>query len=147
MSVMVAQGLEVVYGQIEAHLRALRLPGVLARYRASAEEMGLTEEAYRWLEEVLAAERASREEHRLARNLQAARMPVIKELGSFDFAAQPSVSRPRVLALAEGQFIAAHESVILAGVPGTGNYAKPSVMQRSGARVATLLSSAPAHLA
>ncbi len=109
--------------------------------------MGLTEEAYRWLEEVLAAERASREEHRLARNLQAARMPVIKELGSFDFAAQPSVSRPRVLALAEGQFIAAHESVILAGVPGTGNYAKPSVMQRSGARVATLLSSAPAHLA
>jgi len=63
---------------------------------------------------------ASREEHRLARNLRAARFPVLKELAGFDFTAQPSLPKAKVEALATGQFVAAHEVVILVGNPGTG---------------------------
>jgi DNA replication protein DnaC len=106
--------------RIDGHLRALHLPGMLARYRGLAEDLGMPPAAYGWLEGALAAERASRDEHRLARNLKAARFPVVKELAGFDFTAQPSVSKARVEALASGQFIAAHEAVILVGNPGTG---------------------------
>ncbi len=118
MSELLAE--DLVCTRIDAHLRALHLPGMLARYRGLAEEAGLIPEAYVWLEGALAAERASRDEHRLARNLKAARFPVIRELAGFDFAAQPSVPKTRVDTLAAGQFVAAHEVVILVGNPGTG---------------------------
>ena len=74
MSALLAE--DLVCTRIDAHLRALHLPGMLARYRGLAEEAGLIPEAYVWLEGALAAERASRDEHRLARNLKAARFPV-----------------------------------------------------------------------
>ncbi len=120
MTGIVAAEIETACARIDVRLRALRLPGALTRYRSLAAELRVPPEAYGWLEAALAAELASRDEHRLARNLQAARFPVIKELASFDFAAQPSVPKARVEALAGGQFIAAHEVVILAGNPGTG---------------------------
>ncbi len=120
MSALAAEDLDLVCTRIDAHLRALHLPGTLARYRGLAEELGVPAGAYGWLEGALAAELTSRDEHRLARNLKAARFPVIKELASFDFAAQPSVPKTKVEALAGGQFIAAHEVAILVGNPGTG---------------------------
>lgn len=119
MSIL-APATDAVCLRIESHLRTLRLPGMLARYRGLAEDLEMPEGAYDWLEESLAAETASRDERRLARNLKAAHFPMIKELVSFDFAAQPSVPKARMQALATGQFIAAHEVVILVGGPGTG---------------------------
>jgi DNA replication protein DnaC len=106
--------------RIDAHLAALHLPGALACYRELAGEVGATEPALRLLEGALAAEMASRAQHRYDRNLRAARLPVVKELAAFDYAAIPSIPRARLEELAGGQFIAAHESVILVGNPGTG---------------------------
>lgn len=65
----------------------------------------------------LAAEVASRAEHRLASRLRAARFAAEK---SFDFALQPSLEKARVLALGRAEFIAAKEYVVCLGRSGTG---------------------------
>lgn len=43
-----------------------------------------------------------------------------KDLDSYDFAAMPSVSKPKILELARGEWIEQHLNVILVGAPGTG---------------------------
>jgi len=111
---------EGLRGRVDAWLHALRLPGAAARYRSLAEESGVGEDALRFLEGVLAAELESRELRRYQRNLRAARFPVIKELGAFDFSAVPGLPKARVEELATGRFVSAHECVILVGNPGTG---------------------------
>ncbi len=120
MNVIESSGDEGLRGRVDAWLHALRLPGAAARYRSLAEESDAGEDALRFLEGVLAAELESRELRRYQRNLRAARFPVIKELGAFDFSAIPSLSKPRVEELATGRFVGAHECVILVGNPGTG---------------------------
>ena len=111
---------EALCGRIDLHLRALHLPGALGQYRELVRELELDDRALRLLDGALAAELDSRELHRYQRNLRAARFPVVKELGAFDFAAIPALSKDRVDELATGRFIAAHEAVILVGNPGTG---------------------------
>lgn len=111
---------EAICGRIDAHLRALHLPGALSRYRDLACELELDDRALRLLDGALAAEMDSRELHRYERNLRAARFPVVKDLAAFDFTVVPSLSKERVDELATGRFIAAHEAVILVGNPGTG---------------------------
>ena len=98
----------------------LHLPGALARHRELAEELGTDERGLRLLDGMLAAELATREQHRYDRNLRAARFPVVKELSCFDCTALPTVQRARVEELATGRFIGAHETVLLVGNPGTG---------------------------
>lgn len=111
---------EALLGRIDARFRALHMPGARQSYRALAQETGVDERALTFLEGVLSAELEARELHRYERNLRAARFPVVKELGAFDFAAIPSLSKARVEELVTGRFIPAHESVILIGNPGTG---------------------------
>jgi DNA replication protein DnaC len=120
VSAVASAAAEAVCARIETQLRALRLPGALARYRELAAELGCDAQALRLLDGVLAAEIDSRELHRYQNNLRAARFPVVKELGGFDFTAMPSLDRARVDELATGRFIRAHEAVILIGNPGTG---------------------------
>ncbi len=117
---MSSEGREAIRGRIDAQLRALHLPGALARHRDLAAELGTDERALCLLDGVLAAELASREQNRYDRNLRAARFPVVKELAGFDFTAIPTVPRARVEDLATGRFIAARETVLLVGNPGTG---------------------------
>ncbi|MDE3075362.1 MAG: IS21-like element helper ATPase IstB [Chloroflexota bacterium] len=111
---------EALCGRLDARLHTLHLPGVLQRYRELAAEVGLDERSLHWLDGCLQAELELRELHRYERNLKAARFPVIKELADFDFTAIPSVSKAQVEELASGRFIAAHETVLLVGQPGTG---------------------------
>ena len=120
MSVAQAFDDEGLWGRIDAWLHALRLPGAVARCRSLAQEMGAGEESLRFLEGVLAAELDSREIRRYQRNLRAARFPMVKELGGFDFTAMPCLPKARVEELAACRFVAAHECVILVGNPGTG---------------------------
>ena len=46
--------------------------------------------------------------------------PEVKALDRFDFAAIPSLNKPKVLALSQGEFIKPRENVLLIGNPGTG---------------------------
>lgn len=107
---------EAVMARIDAHLRALRLPGALSAYHDLQPDEG----SLRFLADVLAAELRVRETHRLERNLRQARFPVLKELSAFDFAALPTLRKPQVDELATCAFIPAKESVLLVGNPGTG---------------------------
>lgn len=106
--------------RVEARLRALHLPGALQRYRDLQAELELDERSLQFLEGCLQAEMDSRELHRYERNLRAARFPVVKELGGFDFTAIPSLAKAKVDELATGRFITAHETVLLVGNSGTG---------------------------
>jgi len=63
---------------------------------------------------------AHRERNRHARRIQAARFPSLKELADFDFSAVPNLSKPAILELARGDYIARAENLILVGEPGVG---------------------------
>src|SRR5207245_1125940 len=61
-----------------------------------------------------------RERKAAERRLKAARFPTLKTLGSFDFAARPSVNKVLVAELARCEFIDRRENVLFVGNPGTG---------------------------
>jgi len=106
---------------VEIHCRELRLPGLRRAFRPIAREALVAGQDYTaFLAACLTQELQARREHRLERNLRQARFPAIKTLDAFDFACLPELPRARVMALADGPFIAAHENVVLLGPTGTG---------------------------
>jgi len=64
--------------------------------------------------------RCERERKAAERRLKAARLPSLKSLESFDFAARPSVNKVLIAELARGEFIDRRENVLFVGNPGTG---------------------------
>ena len=83
---------------------------------AARRELNLRE-ALRFLCE---REIARKDERRVTMGMKLAKFPAIRELGGFDFAAQPSVNEEQIRDLATGRFIAHGESVLLLGPPGVG---------------------------
>ena len=63
---------------------------------------------------------AREDEWRITMAMKLAKFPVVRELGGFDFRAQPSVDEARIRDLATGRFIANGESVLFLGPPGVG---------------------------
>jgi len=61
-----------------------------------------------------------RENNRIQRGIRQAGFPVIKTIESFDFLAIPSLNKPRVLKLMQGEYIRRRENVILIGNSGVG---------------------------
>jgi DNA replication protein DnaC len=103
------------------HLKALKLPTMTAECekvaarcaRENVDHLG-------FLLQLAELELLQREQRAAARRLKAARFPTPKELGSFDFAAAPSVNRPMILELMRCEFIERRENVLLIGGSGTG---------------------------
>ena len=71
---------------------------------------------------VLLCEReiARKDERRIEMGLSIARLPFVRDLASFDFAAQPSLDPRQIRELATGRFVASADSVLLLGPPGVG---------------------------
>ena len=63
---------------------------------------------------------ARKDERRITMAMKLAKFPVVRELGGFDFRAQPSVDEAQIRDLATGRFIANGESVLFLGPPGVG---------------------------
>src|SRR5262249_36148944 len=106
---------------LKHHLKALRLPTVLAEceqgaQRAAAENV----DHLAFLLQVCESELIERERKAAERRLKAARFPAAKTLDAFDFAARPSVNKPLVLDLVRGDYLTRHENVLLVGPSGTG---------------------------
>jgi DNA replication protein DnaC len=77
--------------------------------------------AARTLAALLEHEIAERAQRRIARHLLEARLPPGKTLDGFDFAAVSSLSKARVVALAEGDaWLAQGTNILLFGPPGVG---------------------------
>jgi DNA replication protein DnaC len=76
--------------------------------------------AHLFLERLLDAERAGREERRVRMMLKTSKIPTGQTLENFDFAFQPAIERSRVETLATGAWIRNAEVVLLQGPPGVG---------------------------
>jgi len=106
---------------VTTYLKQLRLSRMardcesLAR---EAEQRGLGYLGY--LQALLEAEVAHRQEQRLRQRLKAAAFPYQKRLEDFDFSLVPCVSKTRLLELAQGAFLAAHDNVLFIGPSGIG---------------------------
>jgi DNA replication protein DnaC len=107
--------------RIDAALKTLHMPGARRAWRPLASEAGAPGPALTaYLAALLDEELQNRAENVLRQRLRQARFPVTKTLDGFDFAAQPSVDKATVLALARGDFIRAHHNAVFVGGTGTG---------------------------
>ena len=106
---------------LESYLKQLGLPAFSQQYRRLAADATRTQASYeQYLFALVEQEVLKREQQRLQRLMRAARFPVLRDLADFDFAAIPSLNHQQILALAQGHYIPAAESVLLIGNPGLG---------------------------
>lgn len=106
---------------LKHHLKALKLPTMLAEcekisQRCAAE--GADHLAF--LLQLVELELIERERKAAERRLKAARFPTVKLLDEFDFSARPSVNKPLVLELMQGEYLDRWENILLVGPSGTG---------------------------
>jgi len=106
---------------LESYLKDLRLPGFLRNYRMFAKDAAQANLGYdRYLLSFAEQEIMQRDKNRQARLIKLARFPLLKELADFDFSCVPSLSKPRVLDLAQGGYIRQAEPILMVGNPGLG---------------------------
>jgi len=106
---------------LEHHLKALRLPTILREYAPVAAACTADKADYaNYLLRLTERELLDRERRAADRRLKTARLPVMKTVDTFDFAAQPSVNETLVRELLRGEYIDGHENVLIVGNSGTG---------------------------
>lgn len=112
---------EVVTAQVKLYAKELKMPGLAAAFEEIVRDgQKAGRDPLEALAACLAAEVASRAEHRLAARIKAARFPALKSFESFDFSLVPSLEKARVLDLGSGAFTAAKENIVCLGPSGTG---------------------------
>jgi DNA replication protein DnaC len=102
-------------------LKELHLPTVRACYGQEADrarQESLTYEHY--LAEVMEREREVRRQNRVQRLLRESKLPLEKNLASFETGRLPSVLAVQLNALLEGSFVDRSENVLAFGNPGSG---------------------------
>lgn len=106
---------------LESYLKQLNLTTFLRHYQSFAEDAAQSNQGYlRFLLALAEAEVKQRDLNGQRRRLQEARFPVHKTFQDFDFSAIPSLNQQRLLHLAQGDYIAKTEPIILLGNPGLG---------------------------
>lgn len=106
---------------LKHHLKALRLPTVLAECEKVAKQCADDNvDHLGFLLNLLELELIERDRKASERRLKAARFPAPKTLDEFDFAARPSVNKPQLLDLVRGDYVTKRENVLLVGPSGTG---------------------------
>lgn len=106
---------------LEEYLRALKLPTFLKNYQAFAQDAARSGQSYeRFLFGLSKEEVIQQQADRVERAIARAKFPVLKELSSFDFSVVGGISKHRVVELAQGDYLAKKESIILIGNPGLG---------------------------
>jgi DNA replication protein DnaC len=106
---------------LEHHLRALKLPTVLREYVPVAAACRQEKADYAtYLLRLTERELLDRERRAADRRLQAAKLPVVKTLDTFEFDCQPSLNEALVRELMRGQYLSDHENVLIVGNSGTG---------------------------
>jgi DNA replication protein DnaC len=105
-----------------AHLfRALKAPAAARALPKLAERAREEQWSYeQFAATLLKTEIDSRDSHGGQARIKAARFPARKTIEDFDFAFQSSLRREQVLHLAQLDFLAGKENIVLLGPPGTG---------------------------
>ena len=105
---------------IRQHCKALRMPTIGGQFGRLAEAAVREKQSHTgYLEALLAAEMEERESRAVARLLHEARLPRVKTLDAFEFD-RSGVPAAQLRALAEGDYVARAEPVLLIGEAGTG---------------------------
>ena len=105
---------------IRQHCKALRMPTIGGQFSRLAETAIREKQSHLgYLEALLAAELEERESRAITRLLHDARLPRMKTLEAFEFD-RSGVSAAQLRGLAEGEYIAKAEPVLLIGEAGTG---------------------------
>lgn len=106
---------------LETYLKKLKMPQAAKTYESLAREAADNNLGYEeYLLCVLEQEIHQRENNRIQRGIRQAAFPVIKTLENFDFKAIPSLNKPKVLKLMQGEYIRKKENIILVGSSGVG---------------------------
>jgi DNA replication protein DnaC len=106
---------------LRSNLKQLRLPTIGAEFAKRAREAGAAGEGYeQYLLRLTELEVAARSANAVQARIRAAGFPVPKDFDTFDFTAVPSLSQPKVLELARGDWLDQRTNACLLGSPGTG---------------------------
>lgn len=106
---------------LRSNLKQLRLPAVAAEFEKLAREAAEANEGYeQYLLRLTELEVAARAGNAVQARVRQAGFPVSKDFDTFDFSAVPSLSKPKVLELARGEWIEQRANVCFLGSPGTG---------------------------
>jgi DNA replication protein DnaC len=106
---------------LETYLKKLKMPQAAKVYESMAREAANNNLDYEeYLLGVLEQEIHQRENNRIQRGIRQAAFPVIKTLENFDFKVIPSLNKPKVLKLMQGDYIRKKENIILVGSSGVG---------------------------
>jgi len=106
---------------LESHLKSLRLPTFIENYQTFAQDATQQNLNFeRYLLALAEQEVVQRDLNRQRLRIRQARLPVIKSLSDFDFAAIPQLNKQRILDLARGEYLYRIEPIILVGNPGLG---------------------------
>jgi DNA replication protein DnaC len=106
---------------LKANLKQLRLPTMLAEFEKLSREAAAANENYEeYLLRLTEMEVTARVANALKARIKQAGFPVHKDFETYDFSAMPSLSKPKILELARGEWIDRQENCCLLGQPGTG---------------------------
>ena len=106
---------------VRANLKQLKLPAMAAEFTKLAREAAEANEGYeQYLLRLTELEVAARASNAVQARTRAAGFPVAKDFDTFDFSAVPSLSKPKVLELARGEWIEQRTNTCFIGSPGTG---------------------------
>jgi DNA replication protein DnaC len=106
---------------LEEYLRILKLPTFIKNYQAFAQDAARSGQSYeRFLLGLAKEEVTDQYDKMVERAIARAKFPVIKDLSSFDFSVVGGITKHRVMELAQGDYLAKKESIILIGNPGLG---------------------------
>lgn len=107
--------------RLAGYLKQLRLSSFIQHYAAFAQDAARENRSYeQYLLALAHQETAQRELNAQRQRIKGARFPVNKELADFDFSAVPHLNKQRILTLAQGEYLAKAEPIILVGNPGLG---------------------------
>lgn len=106
---------------LESYLKKLYLSAFIRHHEAYAVEAAQGNQSYaRYLLALAEQEVLERDVRRRQRRLKEAKIPVVKDLTSFDFAQIPDLNQQKIRQLVTGTYIDRAEPVILIGNPGLG---------------------------
>jgi len=106
---------------LEGYLKKLYLSTFLRHHEAYAAEAAESNQSYsRFLLALAEQEVLEREARRRQRRLKEAKIPVVKDLTSFDFDMIPQLNQKKIQQLLSGEYMEKAEPVILIGNPGLG---------------------------
>lgn len=110
-----------LHGQLEEHLRSLKLKAMLATYRSFSERAAKSKLSYEeYLALLLEEEVRARTDQTLQKKINQAKFPYVKPLESFDFSFQPDLPEKELLRLSSLEFLETKENLIFLGPPGVG---------------------------